>query len=72
MLAEVKCLISIEKFKTQNYPEILEKVDPEIWKRPPNTPVKSKTLPTLKSVIFDSENSLKLVFKYYYIVLHLF
>ncbi|XP_027850755.2 medium-chain acyl-CoA ligase ACSF2, mitochondrial-like [Aphis gossypii] len=56
-LAEVKCLIIIEKFKTQNYPEILEKVDPEIWKRPPNTPVKSKTLPMLKSVIFDSENS---------------
>ncbi|XP_026809191.1 acyl-CoA synthetase family member 2, mitochondrial-like isoform X1 [Rhopalosiphum maidis] len=55
-LAEVKCLVTIEKFKTQNYPEILEKVDPDIWKRPPNTPVKSKILPTLESVIFYSEN----------------
>ncbi|KAL5241656.1 hypothetical protein ACI65C_009066 [Semiaphis heraclei] len=57
-LAEVKCLVTLEKFKTQNYPKILEKVDPDIWKRPPNTPVKSKMLPTLESVIFDSENRL--------------
>ncbi|XP_060865725.1 medium-chain acyl-CoA ligase ACSF2, mitochondrial-like [Metopolophium dirhodum] len=55
-LADVKCLLTLEKFKTQNYPEILEKVDPDIWKRPSNTPVKSKVMPTLKSVIFDSEN----------------
>ncbi|XP_015374859.1 PREDICTED: acyl-CoA synthetase family member 2, mitochondrial-like [Diuraphis noxia] len=55
-LADVKCLLVLEKFKTQNYPQILEKVDPDIWKRPSNTPIKSKVLPTLKSVIFDSEN----------------
>ncbi|CAI6367180.1 unnamed protein product [Macrosiphum euphorbiae] len=55
-LAEVKCLLTLEKFKTQNYPEILEKVDSDIWKRPSNTPIKSKVMPTLESVIFDSEN----------------
>ncbi|XP_025193594.1 acyl-CoA synthetase family member 2, mitochondrial-like [Melanaphis sacchari] len=55
-LAEVKCLLTLEKFKTQNYPEILEKVDSDIWKRPSNTPIKSKIIPTLESVIFDSEN----------------
>jgi len=59
-LAEVKCLLTLEKFKTQNYPEILEKIDSEIWKRPPNTLVNSKVIPTLKSVIFDSENQIKL------------
>jgi len=61
MLAEVKCLVTLEKFKTQNYPEILETVDPNIWKRPSNTPVKSKVVPTLESVIFDTENRIKLV-----------
>lgn len=70
-LAEVKCLVTLEKFKTQNYPKILEKVDPDIWKRPPNTPVKSKMLPTLESVIFDSENRLKLAIAYIDILLHL-
>ncbi|KAL4143270.1 hypothetical protein QTP88_005621 [Uroleucon formosanum] len=57
-LAGVKCLLTLENFKTQNYPEILEKADADIWKRPPNTPVKSKKFPMLKSVIFYSENSL--------------
>ncbi|KAL4143266.1 hypothetical protein QTP88_005619 [Uroleucon formosanum] len=57
-LADVKCLLTLENFKTQNYPEILEKIDSDIWKRPPNTPVNSKVLPTLKSVIFDSENQI--------------
>ncbi|XP_050052910.1 medium-chain acyl-CoA ligase ACSF2, mitochondrial-like isoform X2 [Aphis gossypii] len=56
ILAEVKCLITLEKFKTQNYPEILEKIDSDIWNRPSNTPIKSKILPMLESVIFDSEN----------------
>lgn len=63
-LTDVKCLLTLEKFKTQNYPEILEKVDPDIWKRPPNTPIESKVMPTLKSVIFDSENHIKLAFTY--------
>lgn len=50
----------MEEFKTQNYPEIIEKVDPEIWKRAPNTPIKSKVLPMLETVIFNSESSIKL------------
>ncbi|XP_060838688.1 medium-chain acyl-CoA ligase ACSF2, mitochondrial-like [Rhopalosiphum padi] len=58
ILAEVKCLLTLEKFRTQNYPEILEKIDSDIWKRPSNTPIKSKTIPMLESVIFDSENSI--------------
>lgn len=56
----VKCLVTMEEFKTQNYPEIIEKVDPEIWKRAPNTPIKSKVLPMLETVIFNSESSIKL------------
>lgn len=59
-LVGVKCLITLESFKTQNYVEILERVDPDIWKRPPNTPVKSKVLPTLETVILNSDNRIKL------------
>lgn len=49
----------MERFKTQNYPEILEKIDPEILKRAPNTPIKSKVLPMLETVILNSENTIK-------------
>ncbi|VVC42217.1 AMP-dependent synthetase/ligase,AMP-binding enzyme, C-terminal domain [Cinara cedri] len=55
-LAGVKCLVTMETFKTQNYPAIIEQIDPEIWKRSPNTPVESKTLPLLETVVFNTEN----------------
>ncbi|VVC42214.1 Hypothetical protein CINCED_3A019046 [Cinara cedri] len=55
-LVGVKCLVALETFKTQNYPEIIERIDQDIWKRPPNSPVKSKVLPFLETVVFNSEN----------------
>ncbi|VVC42218.1 AMP-binding, conserved site,AMP-binding enzyme, C-terminal domain,AMP-dependent synthetase/ligase [Cinara cedri] len=55
-LSGVKCLVTMETFKTQNYPAIIEKIDPEILKRSPNTSIKSKVLPLLKTVVFYSEN----------------
>lgn len=59
-LVGVKCLLAIETFKTQNYPEIIERIDRDIWKRPPNTPVGSRVLPFLETVVFDSKNSIRL------------
>lgn len=54
----------MENFKSQNYASILEKIDPEIWNRPPNTPIKSKIMPSLETVIFNTENPMKLVTKF--------
>ncbi|XP_025420128.1 acyl-CoA synthetase family member 2, mitochondrial [Sipha flava] len=55
-LVGIKCLVALEKFKSQNYPKILENVDPEIFKQPTNSPIKSKMLPTLETVVFITEN----------------
>lgn len=59
-LAGVKCLVAMETFKTQNYHAIIEQIDPEIWRRSPNTPIKSKALPTLKTVVFNTDSRIKL------------
>ncbi|XP_050428074.1 medium-chain acyl-CoA ligase ACSF2, mitochondrial-like [Adelges cooleyi] len=58
-LVGVKCLMTFESFKSQNYPAIIEKIDPNIWNRPPNTRVVSKQLPTLETVIFNTENTMR-------------
>lgn len=50
----------METFKTQNYPELLERIDPDIWKRAPNTPIKSTVLPMLETIIFNSDSRIKL------------
>lgn len=59
-LVGLKCLVALEKFKSQNYPRILENVDPEISKQPINSPIKSKVLPALETIVFITENRIKL------------
>ncbi|XP_050428075.1 medium-chain acyl-CoA ligase ACSF2, mitochondrial-like [Adelges cooleyi] len=58
-LVGVKCLLTFESFNTQNYPAIIETIDPDIWNRPPNTRVVSKQLPTLETVVFNTENTMR-------------
>ncbi|XP_050548344.1 medium-chain acyl-CoA ligase ACSF2, mitochondrial-like isoform X4 [Daktulosphaira vitifoliae] len=58
-LVGVKCLFTMEKFKSQNYASIFENIDPEIWNRPPNIPIKSKVMPTLETIVFNTENNMK-------------
>lgn len=49
----------------------METIDPNIWNRPPNTPVESKQFPTLKTVIFNTENTMRFEKRLDWITLYL-
>ncbi|PSN55071.1 Acyl-CoA synthetase family member 2, partial [Blattella germanica] len=59
----VKALIASEKFKSQNYHQMVEAIAPEINTCQPGK-LKSKNLPELKSLIFISEKYLKGSFRF--------